>query len=178
MDISKLRQSQLIVGGARAAGHLSVFLNWVGVSAFSAFSAMDIIMLLVGLGAVRYAAIPASGSEFPLPKDSSWIVLLLAMAVVGWALGIALEDADAGIGAWLGLIASVAIAYGAYAEVKRGSLARPMAPAASRGPSPAGSPGPSPAPEPRPEPDAGIANHRGPPGLKLSRREHRQRLAR
>ena len=164
MDISKLRQSQLIVGGAGVLLVISLFLDWVGVSAFSAFSAMDIIMLLVGLGAVGYAAIPASGSEFPLPKDSSWVVLLLAMAVVGWALGIALEDADAGIGAWLGLIASVAIAYGAYAEVRGGSLARPMAPAASRGPSPAGSGGPSPAPEPTPEPDAGESEPSGPAG--------------
>ncbi len=162
MDISKLRQSQLIVGAAGIALVLSLFLNWVGVSAFSAFSAMDIVMLLVGLGAVGYAAIPASGSEFPLPKDSSWIVLLLAMAVVGWALGIALEDADAGIGAWLGLIASAAIAFGAYVEVRGGTLARPMARAARGGPSAAASGGPAPTAERKPEPDAGESEPSGP----------------
>jgi hypothetical protein len=128
MDISKLRQSQLIVGGAGVLLVISLFLDWVGVSAFSAFSVMDIIMLLVGLGAVGYAAIPASGSEMTLPRDSSWIVLLLAVGVVGWALGIALEDAAAGLGAWLGLIASLAIAFGAYVEVRGGSLARPVTP--------------------------------------------------
>lgn len=136
MDISKLRQSQLIVGGAGVVLVISLFLDWVGASAFSAFSAMDIIMLLVGLGATAYAAIPASGSELALPRDSSWIVLLPAMAVVGWALGIALEDAGAGIGAWLGLIASGAIAFGAYVEVRRGSLARSVAPATAAPPSP------------------------------------------
>jgi hypothetical protein len=150
MDISKLRQSQLIVGGAGVLLVISLFLDWVGVSAFSAFSAMDIIMLLVGLGAIAYAAIPASGSELALPRDSSWIVLLLAMAVVGWALGIALEDADAGIGAWLGLIASGAIAFGAYVEVRGGSLARSMAPAVAAPPSPtASAPRPGTAPAPR-----------------------------
>ena len=136
MEISKLRQSQLIVGGAGVVLVISLFLDWVGVSAFSAFSAMDIIMLLVGLGAIAYAAIPASGSELALPRDSSWIVLLLAMAVVGWALGIALEDADAGIGAWLGLIGSGAIAFGAYAEVRGGTLAHSVAPAARRSATP------------------------------------------
>src|ERR1700751_3068898 len=107
MDISKLRQSQLIVGGAGVVLVISLFLNWVGVSAFSAFSVMDIIMLLVGLAAVGYAGIPAVGSEMALPRDSAWIVLLRAVGVVGWALGIALEDAGAGLGAWLGLIASL-----------------------------------------------------------------------
>jgi len=164
MEISKLRQSQLIVGGAGVVLVISLFLDWVGVSAFSAFSAMDIIMLLVGLGAIAYAAIPASGSELALPRDSSWIVLLLAMAVVGWALGIALEDADAGIGAWLGLIGSGAIAFGAYAEVRGGTLAHSVAPAAAAPPPPTPAAPPPPAatdPKP-PDPDAGEGGTSGP----------------
>jgi hypothetical protein len=170
MDISKLRQSQLIVGAAGIVLVISLFLDWVGVSAFSAFSAMDIVMLLVGLAAVGYAALPASGSAQSLPKDSAWIVLLAGVGVVGWALGICLEDADAGIGAWLGLIGSIAIAVGAYVEIRGGNLARPMTPAAGAGlqpdsppkdeppaPGPAGEP---PAPTP---PDAGAPAQSPPP---------------
>lgn len=156
MDISELRQSQLIVGGAGMVLVISLFLDWVGVSAFSAFSVMDIIMLLVGLAAVGYAALPASGSAQSLPKDSAWIVLLVGVGVVGWALGICLEDADAGIGAWLGLFASIAIAVGAYVEIRGGSLARPMTPAAGAGSGPQekSPPGEPRAPTPPSEPQA------------------------
>ncbi len=170
MDISKLRQSQLIVGTAGIVVVISLFLDWVGVSAFSAFSAMDIIMLLVGLAAIGYAALPASGSAQSLPKDSAWIVLLAGVGVVGWALGICLEDADAGIGAWLGLIGSIAIAVGAYVEIRGGRLARPMATASGAGPGPqaesppGGEPrGPTPPGEPGAPPDAGAPAHAPPP---------------
>ena len=156
MDISELRQSQLIVGGAGIVLVISLFLDWVGVSAFSAFSVMDIIMLLVGLAAIGYAALPASGSAQSLPQDSAWIVLLVGVGVVGWALGICLEDADAGIGAWLGLFGSIAIAVGAYVEIRGGSLARPTPAGGARsGPQEKSPPGDGPrAPTPPSEPQA------------------------
>ncbi len=158
MDISKLRQSQLIVGAAGIVLVISLFLDWVGVSAFSAFSAMDILMLLIGLAALGYAALPASGSTQSLPKDSAWIVMLAGVGVVGWALGICLEDADAGFGAWLGLLASIAIAVGAYVEIRGGSLARPMAPAGGAGPAPqGGAPAADKPPAPADEPPAPAA---------------------
>ena len=166
MDISELRQSQLIVGGAGIVLVISLFLDWVGVSAFSAFSVMDIIMLLVGLAAIGYAALPASGSAQSLPKDSAWIVLLVGVGVVGWALGICLEDADAGIGAWLGLFGSIAIAVGAYVEIRGGSLARPMTPAggARSGPQEKSPPGDGPrAPTPPSKPQAPVPADAGAP---------------
>jgi hypothetical protein len=116
MDMSKLSQGQMIAGVGGVVLILSLFLSWTfgGASAFDLFSGMDIIMLLVGVAAVAYAALPAMGSAQIVSGQSAGILLLLGVGVLGFVLGDDLEDPYADIGAWLALIATVGIAVGAY----------------------------------------------------------------
>lgn len=120
MDVSRLSQGQLIVGGGGILLIVSLFLNWsFGGSAFDLFSGMDIIMLMVGALAVAYALLPAIGSAHSVPAQSSGVLLLLGVLVLGFVLGEDLEDPYAGVGAWLALIASAAIAVGAFEGIGR-----------------------------------------------------------
>jgi hypothetical protein len=124
MDLSKLSRGQLIAGAGGIVLVLSLFLSWVSLlgasaSAFDTFSGMDIIMLVIGLAAVAFAATEASGTGVQLPGNAGIILAVAAVVVFGWALGWCLEEPSAGFGAWLGLIASGAIAYGAWEAVQR-----------------------------------------------------------
>jgi hypothetical protein len=158
MDMSRLSQGQMIVGLAGIVLVVSLFLDWVaGASAFDAFSAMDIITLLIGLMAIAYAALPAMGSAQSLPRESGRMLLLLAVLSLGWALGNDLEDPAAGFGAWLALFASVALAYGAYEAFGAGALSRrvgagapPPPPTAPTTPAQAAPPASSPTAPPPP----------------------------
>lgn len=127
MEISTLRQSQMIAGVAGIVLLISLFLDWgLGLTAWDLFSVMDIIMLLIAVAAIAYAALPAAGSADALPHSSGWILLMLGVGVVGFVLGFDLENSFAGFGAWLALVASAALAYAAYTDVRGGPLAAPM----------------------------------------------------
>lgn len=136
MDMSKLNQGQIIAGLGGIVLVVSLFLSWVSgftvsvatgsastsASAFDAFSGMDIIMLIVGIAALGLAVAGATGTN--LPPGAAPIVSLLGVVVFGWALGWCLENSNAGFGAWLGLVASVAIVFGAF---EAGREPRPVA---------------------------------------------------
>jgi hypothetical protein len=72
---------------------------------------MDIIMVLVGIAAIALAVF-AGFDGADLPANAGFIVGLLGVGTIGWALGWVLESSNAGIGAWLGLLAAIAIALG------------------------------------------------------------------
>lgn len=133
MDMSKLSRGQMIAAAGGAVLIISLFLHWdsaAGQSAWSVFSGMDIIMLLIGVAALAYVAVTAMGSAAQLPANAGWVVFVLGVLTVGWALGWDLEDPSAGIGAWLGLLAGIAIAYGAL-EAGRRPVMTPRRPAAA-----------------------------------------------
>lgn len=116
MDMSKLSRGQMIAAAGGALLIISLFLHWdsaAAQSAWSAFSGMDIIMLLIAIAALVYVLATAAGSAGQLPGNAVWIVFILGVLSIGWALGWDLEDPSAGIGAWLGLVAGIGIAYGA-----------------------------------------------------------------
>src|SRR5690242_17887293 len=97
MDLSKLSRGQLIAGVGGVLLVLSLFLGWVSVfggtqTAFDAFSGMDIIMLVIGAAAVAFAAVTASEASIDLPGNAAVILAVLAVLVVGWALGWVLEE--------------------------------------------------------------------------------------
>jgi hypothetical protein len=129
MDMSKMSQGQMIAGAGGVVLLISLFLDWTsgigflfaGGSAFDIFSGMDIIMLIVAVVTIVWAVSGAVGMH--LPASTGWIVGLLGVAIAGWALGWSLEDPYAGVGAWLGLAASVAIAWGAFAASTRPAVA-------------------------------------------------------
>jgi hypothetical protein len=115
MDVSKMGRGRIVTAAGGAVLLLSLFLHWediAGLSAFDLFSGMDIIMVIVAVAALAYGLAPAAGMEMPV-RDSAMIVFVLGVLVVGWALGNDLEDSSAGLGAWLGLFAALAIAVGA-----------------------------------------------------------------
>jgi hypothetical protein len=119
---------------------ISLFLDWIsgvtvssaaagvsfsvgGGSAFDVFSAMDIIMLIIAVLAIGWAGAAATGQT--VPPQSGLIIGLLGVVVAGWCLGWDLENSNAGIGSWLGLGASVAIAWGGLAAMLRPATSTP-----------------------------------------------------
>lgn len=118
MDTSRLSQGQTIAGIGGVVLFVSLFLSWASgfpsSSAFGTFSSIDIIMLIVALAAIAYAAAVATESSANVPNNAGLILSGLGLVVVGWALGWDLEQPFAGIGSWLALFAGVAIAYGGY----------------------------------------------------------------
>jgi hypothetical protein len=149
--VSNLSRGQAIAGIGGALLVISLFLTWVSFgsiasqSAFDAFSVMDIIMLIVGLAAVAYALADAVEGAPGLPAGLPWILSVVAVVVFGWALGWDLEVPNAGVGAWIALLASAAIAYGSFTSApatSRGTRRGPPAPTAVQPPVPPVPPSP------------------------------------
>ncbi len=145
MDTSRIGRGRGIAAAGGLVLIVSLFINWAaGEDAFQAFSAVDILMLLVGIAALVYGLVPAAGAERRLPSVTPWIVAGLGLAVFGWAIGFEFE-VSGDFGVWLAILASLGIAYGAYETAAPSGL--PPAPAArgSAEPPPvAGSPPPPP----------------------------------
>src|SRR5690348_14745178 len=132
MDSSRLSQGYVVAGVGGVVLLISLFLNWIsGVTitvgaaslstsgnAWDVFSGMDILMALVGLAAIVLTGAVAIGAAIKTPTNAAWILGLLGVGTIGWALGWDLENANAGIGAWLGLAGAVAIAYGGFAAAR------------------------------------------------------------
>lgn len=136
MDTSRMSQGQMVAAAGGVLLIVALFLHWgAGVSAWDGFSSMHIVMLLVGLIAIAWAVMPAVGST-SLPPSAPGLVFALAVAIFGFAVGWELE-ASGGIGVWLAIVASAAIAYGAYSHGRVGapSAAAPSRTAASPPPS-------------------------------------------
>jgi hypothetical protein len=120
MDASKLSQGQLVAAAGGVGLIVSLFLSWTSgvfggsLSAFDAFSGMDIILLLIGVVALVFAGASAADAAGSMPPNGAWIVSALGLVAFGWSFGWDIEDSSAGIGAWLALIASIAITYGGY----------------------------------------------------------------
>jgi hypothetical protein len=146
VDMSNLSRGQLIMAGGGLVLIISLFLSWVSIlgvsgSAFDAFSGMDIIMLIIGIAALAYGVMMAMGGSVGLPGNAALILALLGVVVFGWALGWDLEEPNAGFGAWLGLFASIAIAYGGYDAWKTPA---PLSSTRAAGRTPSASSGPPP----------------------------------
>ncbi len=120
MDASRMSQGQMVAGAGGVLLIVGLFLDWVSGfgNAFDAFSGMDIIMLIIAIVAIAWAASAAMGTATP-PALSGMLVGLLGLIVLGWALGWDLENSDAGLGSWLSLVASIAIAWGGLGANRR-----------------------------------------------------------
>jgi hypothetical protein len=132
MDTSKLSPGQIIAAIGGIVLIISLFLDWVSgltvtfgaasisasQTAWDAFSGMDIIMLVVGIGAVAWAAAWTMDVGETLPLQVAWFLTVSALVVFGWALGWDLEVPQAGIGAWIAMFAALAVAYGAFSVIE------------------------------------------------------------
>lgn len=155
MDTSRVSRGQIVAAAGGLVLIISLFLDWTsGVTisigaatistsgnAWDVFSGMDILMALVGLAAIAIACMAMMNASVESPAKLDLLLALLGIGTIGWALGWDLENPNAGLGAWLGLLAAIAIAYGGYE--------------AARSPQPAASTSASPPPAERAGPRAG-----------------------
>jgi hypothetical protein len=112
MDMSRMSQGQMVAAAGGVLLIISLFLSWgEGADAFDVFSGMDIIMLIIAIVAIVWGVAAGMGTTTP-PALSAMLVGVLGVLVVGFTLGTDLEAPDADIGAWLALVASLAIAWG------------------------------------------------------------------
>ncbi len=130
MDTSRLSQGQLVAAAGGVLLIVALFLDWESGlgDAFDVYSGMDIIMLIIAVVAIIWGVSAGMGRVTP-PALSGMLVGLLGMVALGWALGWDLEDPNAGFGAWLGLVAAIAIAWGGLGGGRR-SVAAPRTAAA------------------------------------------------
>ena len=141
VNTGRLTSGQLIAAAGAVVLFISLFLTWddsAGSSGWSTFSGMNIVMFLVVLATAAYVGLSALGAE--VPASSELVVFVTGVLVVGWSLGYDLETPNAGVGAWFGLFAALAIAYGASEATLRPGRAR----ASSRRPPPSRSTPPPP----------------------------------
>jgi hypothetical protein len=127
MDFSRLRTGEKIAGGSAIALFIIMFFSWYGVkgtditvSAWKAFSTTDLLLMLTILVALGMVALTALGQTVSLPVALSVIATVLA----GFATLVVLfrilnqpgpnELVTVQIGAYLGLLATAGIAYGAF----------------------------------------------------------------
>ena len=132
MDSSRLSQGYVVAGVGGVVLLISLFLNWISGltitvgaaslstsgNAWDVFSGMDILMALVGLAAIVLTGAVTMGATIRTPANVPLILGLVGVGTIGWALGWDLENANAGIGGWLGLAGAVAIAYGGFAAAR------------------------------------------------------------
>jgi hypothetical protein len=160
MDTSRASQGQIIAAAGGLVLIISLFLDWTsGVTisigttsistsgnAWDVFSGMDIVMALVGLAAIAVACATMMDASIDTPVRLDLVLALLGVGTIGWALGWDLENPNAGLGAWIALLAAIAIAYGGFE--------------AARSPQPVAATSASPPPPPAP---AGSAGRPAPP---------------
>ena len=109
---------------------VAVFVTWVaGRSAWTVFSAVNIIMLVVGAAAIVSALLPGFGGAAMLPARLALLISALGLSAFGFAAGWELEISG-GIGVWLAIVGSLAIALGAYEAGGEPRAHQPSAPLA------------------------------------------------
>jgi hypothetical protein len=102
----------LLVGGILLV--ISLFLHWEsGWTAWHVFSNLRIIILLIGVFAVGFGLLEATGAASTLPDPIPLILAALGLAVFGFAAGWELQVSGAG-GVWLAIVGSIAIGIGGW----------------------------------------------------------------
>jgi hypothetical protein len=103
----------LLLGGVLLV--MSLFLShWEsGWSAWHVFSNLRIIILLIGIFAIGFGLLEATGAATTLPDPVPLILAALGLAVFGFAAGWELQVSGAG-GVWLAIAGSIAIGVGGW----------------------------------------------------------------
>ena len=141
MDFTRLTQGEKIAGASGIALILIMFIfSWYGVevggesvpdsgaNAWEVFSFVDIVLFLTAAAAIGLALISASQTDVGLPVAASAVVAglgILSVVLVVYRiidtpgdLGAFAEALDVSvsrkIGVWLGLIATIGVAYGGW----------------------------------------------------------------
>src|SRR5690349_16929785 len=143
--------------GAAAAGIggivliISLFLNWFSAGGFGEtgwefFSFTDILLFVLGVLAIAYAAIELTGAAVRLPVDRNRALTVIGIIALTITFVFLVEGSHQAIGLILALLASIAILVGGYLAERRPELALTIGGGAAARPVAAG-PGPGPGPE-------------------------------
>jgi hypothetical protein len=134
MELSRLRQSDLIAGLGGVALLITMFLDWyslslggfvsVGVNAWEAFSITDLILALAALSGIAVAALTASRRSPALPVAAGVISTTLGAFATLLVLYRILnqpgpnEFVNVEFGAFLGLLSALAVAVGGFRAIR------------------------------------------------------------
>jgi hypothetical protein len=94
---------------------VSLFLpHWEsGWTAWHVFSNLKIIILLIGIFAIGFGLLEASGATATLPAPVPLVLAALGLAVFGFSAGWELQISGAG-GVWMAVAGSIAIGVGGW----------------------------------------------------------------
>jgi hypothetical protein len=124
MGLERLRTGEWLAAGGGVALVVSLFLPWYGlggadVSGFEAFTVIDLLLVLLALLAIALAVLQVTQDGPALPVGAA--VLTAALGKIGTLLVLfRLIDEpgssvlEVGVGAWLGLVATLAIVAGGW----------------------------------------------------------------
>jgi len=148
----RVRIGEMVAGAAGVVLLASMFLSWYSVSgrddsltAWSAFSVVDILLALVALLGIALAVSQVVGRGPALPVALGVITTTLALAGTLLVLYRILnqpgpnEAIGVSIGAWIGLVACAGVFFGAWLSLsdERPRPADPVPPVPERRPTPA-----------------------------------------
>ncbi len=125
MDTSRLGPSAMIAGVSGLALFVFLFFDWLGpLNAWETFDVMDIVLAVIGLGALAIAGLAATGS--PLANAGAILAAdgLIATSVT---LTFLLEGDERKIGLWLAVAASLGLLYAGVTALREGVSAPPRA---------------------------------------------------
>ena len=122
MDLRRLRLGEWLAAAGGVLMIVSLFLPWYeGVSGYEALSLIDLLLTLLALLALALAVLQATRDSPALPVGAG--VLAAAFGIVGVLLVVfrLIDDpfsgAEVRAGAWLGLLAALAIEVGAWRSI-------------------------------------------------------------
>ena len=187
MDVTRLTQGQKIAAGSAVALFVIMFLKWFGVeasgqsvpggslSAWEAFSLIDLLLLLTIIAAVALAFVVASRRAVNVPLSTivtglgALSLLFLLIRLISppdiEVFGFDVADTTRAYGLYLGILATIGVTAGGWmAMQEEGTSFQDAADrlGGRRGPG-AGGPGEPPAPPPPPPPSSGAPPSGGPP---------------
>ena len=166
MELSRLRQSDLIAGLGGVALLITMFLDWyslslgglvsVGVNAWQAFSITDLILALAAVFGIAVAVLTASRRSPALPVAAGVISTTLGAFATLLVLYRILnqpgpnEFVKVEFGAFLGLLSALAVAFGGFRAIRDEEGEDTPTPTDVRpAPAPVGPSDPAPPPEAR-----------------------------
>ena len=175
-DLSRLRTGEKLAAAAAVLLFIDLFLSWYGVkigggldafaqaagadtsaSAWTVFSLLDLVLLVVILVALAWAVLTATQRAPALPVAFSVIVTALGALATLLVLYRILnqpgpnEFVELQLGAFLGFVCTLALAAGAWQSMRDESWpAAPVEPEVHPAPPPEGTRDPSPPPEAEP----------------------------
>jgi hypothetical protein len=146
-DRTRIGEGELIAGVSGALLFIFLFFDWfAGVSAWEAFDVVDVLLAIIGLGAVALAITQATATHVRLPFAPATALALGGYAAVAIILAFVLESDGRKIGLYLALLAALGLTYGGWRAMRAagatltgrggpgGTTTAPTTPMAATGP--------------------------------------------